>query len=891
MNAILKLILLETIFILFYEKTEGQTLCERYDSNKIDILWSSKKVSHIGSKGVTIIAKTINIKNELIIDAPIEFIDCIFRMEANSKIKFIKQSAYSKQVRMDLENCKLFSCGGTWNGISTYTGSLFISNNTEIENATTAITCGSASILDIQDSKIAESETGIDLAYRDAVVHILNNLINTTEYGIKANGVRIETGSFENNTLSGMKNAMKLANQAEVHSSNNIFNDAKPDPSLVEFGCAIYSENSSFYSTYDVFHNMTKAGIWATGILGNSEIKIYDCIFNNFHIDSKYCIYVNNIQLLDIQRTNIEMEGSAHCIRAIDVKNEVIVMNTFGNSSNKLIQIHNGDVINISNSKYFPSVLVESCNIFHGSGKGIYAYGVGGENLISNNTISKLYQINTTFDNWGIGIVDCMDSVLIRNNKIQQTDPMPQELSGFCGGIHIESSPLVNLCDNEIDYSRYGIHIKGVNTNFQMSSNQLKHHGIGLHLENASIPNQVRRYNVWSKDTSDYRIKGAVCNNCKDSLGNFYNRIKVNLLASPEIPPSYEPEGWFEEEMGRPNSCDIRFRGILTEFNNPIHNDLVATSQQNPNLTKSNQTEALMQTLELLTRDPTLRMNNPILETFYTQQLLTDVGKLHLMENQMADFERTSVDQNSTYYQIFIQLQNSEQQLSLLNQQLIQTPALVSNAFFMEQFFDQLQDYHSLKDQLLIECQNIETARFSLYADLLSELEAYSFTGSYEENLRIYWILFLNWMLQGQSFTSTQYQQLENLAYLCPHDGGRAVYCARRHLPASVQEVFAEHHEYCSANNQNLSSYSKANKEELHHQPILNGAEELSSSEPDLIQLLDLNGRTLETLSTENYSLGLQQLKEKLVSGMYILRLEYQMNPKRTKFITFPVLK
>lgn len=146
-----------------------QTLCNQFGNNNFtltlgtnvtvttEIDENQQGVTFDGDNSVFIISGlNVSVEGDFVINFPIKFENCIIKFSENAELKV------ESQRKLILDNSKLFSCDGMWDGILLdYSSSIESSNQTEIEDASIAINAPYESYLDIKNTVFNRNRKGM----------------------------------------------------------------------------------------------------------------------------------------------------------------------------------------------------------------------------------------------------------------------------------------------------------------------------------------------------------------------------------------------------------------------------------------------------------------------------------------------------------------------------------------------------------------------------------------------------------------------------------------------------------------------------------------------------------------------------------------------------------
>lgn len=486
----------------------------------------------------------------------------------------------------------------------------------------------------------------------------------------------------------------------------------------------------------------------------------------------------------------------------------------------------------------------------------------------------------------GVSLQGCNGGVLEDNDISRPT------LNAISTGIQIVNSPGVNYCCNTLNRTGIGISLQGncdSPDNFQ--ANQFYEHNTGLLLtpENLAIQTvlgeQIHMGNRWHEDIQTIPV-GAQHNGGVQIVT--FSTFRVNINAPDFLPDIIIPfAGWFFPDDTPNPGCSVIpdcglcnfscFGGSPTDFERKLANDSLSVMAYNEVVRWTGKRSLYRK----LTEAPGYISSFEGMQEFYENSADSAVGEFYHVETGKEElFDMDTAAQTE------------------LDGYLLQVELYLSQIKVKREFLINASPGDSIS--LVSDLNNLQF-QLSLYADSLSiiiasindgieagaiSLEEYNNTistlDSFEDNESAVNRLVLTPIQNGSlKFTSSEKDELMNIANQCPFIGGMAVFSARSLLAVSNDTLAFDDEELC----QELEGRTASGERGRH----LSGAFELfpnpangwvtalypaaGATDKATLRIYDLNGREVAEILLPNearaYSFSLSHLPD----GFYFCKL------------------
>ncbi|MDX1913933.1 MAG: T9SS type A sorting domain-containing protein [Saprospiraceae bacterium] len=420
---------------------------------------------------------------------------------------------------------------------------------------------------------------------------------------------------------------------------------------------------------------------------------------------------------------------------------------------------------------------------------GIIAYGNQTNNLLIEN--NRCNSDGGAGDDFGIFLTDCSGiGHQLRDNKC---------LGGHQCNFHIQKSLNATYCNNTSGGGSNGFHFQGGNTGTVWSVNHINAHAFGLLIEDipgsaGRIGLQTRKGNMWLEDDAQYSSFAAKCD-ASPAQSAFIVEQENNKVI---FPTKTQPQtGWFTFLEGPLEHC-IPGSMPISEFERQYAGGQLPSGY----LSAAESWEVGRGLMKTLIQTPSAMTNEPVLQTFYNQQLNTSTGQAALLEVLMESTPYLSAAQLTQLESLYTQRDALQTEIEALNQG--NTAPDLSNGFYNG-------GSNPVLDAKVLQMQSITTDIANLLAAIepgwtshlqtsLNQLQSMSVGQTYEQA----WKTLKTWELKtqlGYSAASAGYADMINLAYSNPLNSGAAVRHAWQYMPECERYPLIASTEFGAAGN------------------------------------------------------------------------------------------
>ncbi|MBK9630641.1 MAG: T9SS type A sorting domain-containing protein [Saprospiraceae bacterium] len=699
--------------------------------------------------------KVFEVQGVLSVDQNTYFSNCIFYMTAGSSIVV-------DGVELTIDDCQ-FGCE-EWEGISG-TG-FIISRNSYYQDFTTAFLIGGASAAIFTDNIFQSDETGIgiDINYISSTLYFViagiyseGNQFNNCFNGIRTNFLSL--GLFDNNSTFSGCYAGILSNASNIYLNDSRFEDC------------FYGIQANHLSQINMLGGGTTINFenCAIGIEANYST------FANI-IDSKFETNVSNSAattgVIGKFDSNLKVSGCS-----FDISSPVATWNVFILSDQSRV-IASGNVIDIPNGT--------NSHGFHCS-KSPYTE-------LSDNTISlpsPNIEPNSYAGFWkGGNYFSSIDRLLIH------------EGNEFNSNISVHACGKTAVYDNFFNYPSEIYSVFGATKN-NLFCNNIFEGGHSLRLENACFPTKLGTSEFKDADSgleiNDPGIGIQFHLGNKWSSASYARRIAidetkfyVNSMYDPCDDPEHLPENiypnddWFTDLPGCPSTCERSFP-VITDEVDGLDSAMIDNSYSGSDLNTWYQS---LNTFEKLWLNPSLMSGYSAAETYYDNGLSTDleaVTKTHWY---------LDASRNHATYSPLLEIRNG-QKLTVLEDiyELNELLAVAYNSTYEANLATKVSQLITIEgqiSQLIADLADHKT-------EMLDSAELYNNLIGGVLNTFVEHEQFINGMViekeRDPDFipNSGEFEDILEVAILCPNVYGKSVYLARSFIsPAELEEELGE---------------------------------------------------------------------------------------------------
>ncbi len=788
------------------------TLCEAYGSSVFLLTIggpTATKASDVWALyNSATLSGTIYIKADFTVDVNFTFLNSKIKMAPGVKI------IVEPNVKLTINNSKLFSCNQMWKGIELmYNAEIVSNNNTQIEDAEIAIKARCTANLTIKQTVFNRNTVGIQFGIEETVfdpcpsypffTQFNSNVFDCTspltgttdsisEAGIKTfkSPLSLTLGYVNANKFRNMQNGIYMKGQfSGLTSTINAcyFEKIKNN--------AIYLDEGSLNVSSCNFMNCTQNSI-RMDITRAVEIK--SCHFNYTNtleiIQSVYGTQAKGINLLAFGlNSKVDINYNEFLVDFLDLdtnpRREVSCVNLKGGN------VASGTNIHVYKNIFDVIVKWNSFGVF-----------LDGEFNI--NTSVTIEQNNFTFERYTNGGYDKVTPITCKN--------------GNKNNLKIINNTLKGKKQNGEGIANYGIRLEGSETGI---SNKVSGNNFPLVYFDFNLPVSLYDYNFSQNISVNNFANTTYCSN----FSSFANRagfkfvgncIGTDFIANEMQEPCYRDlslEGIIGDQMHKGNqwvSNNLGNSTINADCPNP---DNAATSRfyvhvpqstpTNPNqyhpaiITAANwfvdtvgapATGCLEQFTDPNSGGTEERIANGTINKFISSPLqqrqlrkylyykLKNNINIHRSENLNAFLAAESTGNLEKLYQVNQGIENAIKASATIDSKTkayyanTSTPKTLKSMYQADSVFSEAQkQYYQERNKKLLDV-------LKLNATINTNIPV-------EQNEKSINTLYIYYLITNNKLTQPQQQELKRIAGLCPEIAGNAVYIARGLLPQSEQ--------------------------------------------------------------------------------------------------------
>ncbi len=362
-------------------------------------------------------------------------------------------------------------------------------------------------------------------------------------------------------------------------------------------------------------------------------------------------------------------------------------------------------------------------------------------------------------------------------------------------GIHVQESPHMNVCNNDVDGSRHDYHYQSNCSNIEHALNVARTGQVGLEVWDNMIPvSRDFRKNRWT--ASSYGIRGA--------------RVDNNLLIPPllwlvdqtvsdALPPSQTPSNWFVPApfVNLPNRCEV-------SSTPPLDPDLTILAEDFLNGT-FNLTDPVKiwdferDLLEKMIRFPNSFSSSSSATQYYSNMVDKTIWKLANAERMLSNANKVPVNVQQTIDSIQAEIQMWADSLERLQKYESEHSELGEDKDWQFNKLDVVSQMQNKNHLLTTEVAALTPDRDTRLANVQVYLDGISTSTTQAGNYRTLLTLKCK-EYRDIAWASADSIALRNIAYSCPGDFGFGVFIAREMLPATEAATFVREMDdpYCA---------------------------------------------------------------------------------------------
>jgi hypothetical protein len=528
---------------------------------------------------------------------------------------------------------------------------------------------------------------------------------------------------------------------------------------------------------------------------------------------------------------------------------------------------------------------------------GIYITGTADGYHVSGNIIKYPFAAEPNADIVSVGIgfenVGGINHLVGPNNQVTTnrfgaaTNQFRQ--SWLRCGIHIDGSPNIAVCKNDVDDPRHVYHFTNGTPNFEFGRNVIRDGILGLELH-GTVPNaHDYRMNEWVPG-STYNISGAR----KDGNPNITWLVDgSNGNPLGHLPPSFTPANLFAPQAnGQASSTPICDAALPPSggFGEPPTGEMAETFLGNGygEMSGAERWDFERDLLEMMIRFPATFEGNTAAEQYYELMADSAVWKFANAERMLHAASSISPSAQNALAQLFgtvTAIADSLSQIELLEG----ADTTTTNPSWQGQKSALLAQLHSAQGQL----QTLSDYIFAQRCANMIAVKAYIQDLPQDSELELNWRGLLSLMAKqacDETWSEADSALLRAVAYSCPADGGKSVRVARAMLPAPESFSFMREGEdpLCEASPRSGHVEAPAALEKFTIWPMPANDVLFAEFERPFegsVELLDVSGKILRSVKAAP-SNKVMVPTSGLPSGAYLLRVTSLSGAKQTKVVT-----
>lgn len=823
-----------------FEGTPQATLCDEYEQSSYSLEIGVGTSFTYSSQLTGTLPTNIWIKGDFYVDDNFKFENNIIKIEPGVTIHVLTPTMLKRILT--IKNSKLFACDELWKGIKLNNGTgVFTSDGSIIEDAEAAIHAINTSNakLSIKNTTFNRNVIGIQLengptdSHPPVIFQFADNIFNCDA---PLNGTTNEV------SYAGMKlvNVPAAFFPSTIVASDNRFYD-------LQYGIRAEGLSTTLAGRFFRFYRMKYDGIYMDqGNLSLTRSRFENC--ENFGVNLQFaeivnitdhCTFTFDETLSDPGSPYLKRYG-LH-IGSTGFGSNILVSNStfFANLTNPNKTVGGiyigGDIGGLTEvailengfnftAEFSWGILIDGefpsqskidieVNVFDIETSGAASYGIycQGGNKYDMDIIGNDFYNDRTSGHWPTGIFVTGSEEGI-GNQIDDNNFLPGEyIKSYLVGVSVQDFDKTTFCGNTFVDALTAFNFSGLNDETTVSANTAYGSQIVHITDGAWIEEQSHYGNIWTLFSSGdpHVVIQAECESNNDAqYSEFYVHTPQSTSTDPADPgfSPYHPytlvpddpivEWWIEDPNGTPVSTCLNEivsnDGEDTKLKRDIAQGDLGTVVNDPSVVWQAE-RSLFFTLK---RDPVLASSNSSYSAFLSAKINSNIDKFYQVATAVdaartaSTYASTNIESNRLAIEYIVQ------QLEIADENL--TNAVGSTA---------IDAAEADKTQILDSLLSLEDARIALNNNYKQSLVSALTTAeqinnsitpatdleSYEKTVNTIFIDFL----QTGIITQSQTEQLEEIATLCPREGGMAVYKARALLPECVKTRITDNYTGC----------------------------------------------------------------------------------------------
>jgi len=366
----------------------------------------------------------------------------------------------------------------------------------------------------------------------------------------------------------------------------------------------------------------------------------------------------------------------------------------------------------------------------------------------------------------GIIANDLIDGFhFITGNTVSST--LLNDKSYLRAGIFMENNPLsVFLCENSTTATHKGIECRGSLTSTRMVKNSMGTAAYGLYCEAGNtMPKQDRHENIWT--AGSYFNLGARYNAASAPFQFFYD---ANNAITNDVPPSVDPQDWFEDKAGSNAVCGSGDQGgYISDYEQDFIDEVIE-----PDTTAKNW-DTRQRLLYKLLQLPELLVSSASASDYLDDNQTSNSSPYRFAHAEHLFDQAYSMtsSQDSQFASASAQIQVINSQIDSLDEQQAQDSTTYDLTIAQQRAtaFAQLDSAAANLELLRTQADTILKHGLDTALTCANALPE---TMPYEDNLKDI-LVFAIRAAKGDSLVETDFVRLRQIAAQCPSLGGISV--------------------------------------------------------------------------------------------------------------------
>lgn len=822
--------------------TPEETLCDIYGNIGHPIsIGVGTSYEYSSQIGISLIGETVYVEGDFVVNSNFKFQNCIIKIEPNSSI-FVTPLNVNTGIKFIIDNSKLFSCNGMWEGI-------ILSDNTFIHTRNGSI------IEDAVNAIKAEDSYG-------AFLFIENTTFNKNEIGIlldqsEPNNNPANIYKFVSNTfsctspLNGTEEDISLAgikiNNYQSITLNSILSSNYSNKFIgLKYGIFAGGSIITIVGKYMRFENIYTAGIFVDeGLIDLNSATFKNCDKYGIQINLNYKLSLNSCQFLYDDNLsdpgvflqyrdgiNVQSFGASSLTRIRSCRFITDFTDEHRNIRGMLLQggnVGGGSKIYISNNTWIfkgkasrgidlNGIFPKDCNIdIYNNTFRIqsccvgdhddFEYPVGIWIFGGNKYNTEIY--GNQFYNFVQGgprqlAIVWYGTQGTNNEFSDNTFPFTSLFYSFDPAVKVRVVDNLTLCSNIFKNNRTSFEFSGLNNEIDLVGNENFGNRF-IRVLDGWIEDQEHKGNTWQILPLADGIHGAyvsISHAQMDGDNPQFSSFFVHTQQSTtyfgngwnpyhlkDIVPD-DNDDWWSVKSGMPSgeSCITRERPkFLTNVKKEIADGEIGDYLNDQSL----EWQAVSGLYRLLKQNPDSISTYSGFSSFLSSYSNTSIGKLFevydAIENKflISDSIKLLIENKHLILDSLIQdIWDTDSLMAISNDSLTITSKISAKTNLLQEIGNisfSLEGYHSAyHDSLIASLENIRDSLWNITP-----------TSKWESNEKMVYSIYLNFIENG-TLNSDELDSLYIIAEQCPKEGGMPVLIARSLLPTCMLSTISD---------------------------------------------------------------------------------------------------